>query len=69
MKQVRRIISEFVEYYNNQRMHQGICKIPDAEIVVKSGVIKKKQILSGSVPSLLPFKCLKMKKIIHGQIL
>jgi len=35
------IINVFVEYYNNQRMHQGINKIPDAEIMEKSGVIKK----------------------------
>lgn len=46
-KQVRKIISEFVEYYNNQRMHQGINKIPDAEILESFGVIKKMKILSG----------------------
>lgn len=46
-KQVRKIVSEFVEYYTNQRMHQGINKIPDSEIVESSGVIKKAQILSG----------------------
>ena len=46
-KQVRKIISDFVEYYNNQRMYQGINKIPDSEIVESSGVIKKTQILSG----------------------
>jgi putative transposase len=46
-KQVRRIISEYVEYYNFQRMHQGINKIPDAEIIENSGKIKKVQILSG----------------------
>ncbi len=46
-KQVRKIVSEFVEYYNNQRMHQGINKIPDADIVESTGVIKKTQILSG----------------------
>ena len=46
-KQIRKITSEFVEYYNNQRMHQGINKIPDAEIMEKSGVIKKMKILSG----------------------
>jgi hypothetical protein len=46
-KQVRRIISEYVEYYNYQRMHQGINKIPDAEIIENSGKIKKVQILSG----------------------
>jgi len=46
-KQVRNIISEYVAYYNNQRMHQGINKIPDAEIKESSGSIKKMQILSG----------------------
>jgi putative transposase len=46
-KQVRNIISEFIKYYNTRRMHQGINKIPDAEIDNISGTIKKKQILSG----------------------
>ena len=40
-KQVRNIVSEFIEYYNTRRMHQGIGKIPDAEIVESSGAIKK----------------------------
>ena len=46
-KQVRKIVSEFVLYYNNQRMHQGIDKIPDAEIVEGTGRIKKLPVLSG----------------------
>jgi putative transposase len=46
-KQVRNIISEFVEYYNTKRMHQGIDRIPDAEIQERSGVIGKEQILGG----------------------
>ena len=46
-KQVRNIVSEFVKYYNKQRMHQGINKIPDTDIVESSGVIKKAKILSG----------------------
>ncbi len=46
-KQVKNIISEFIEYYNTQRMHQGINKIPDAEIMDTPGTIKKIQILSG----------------------
>jgi len=46
-KQVRNIISGFVEYYNTQRMHQGIDKIPDAEIQERFGTIKKMKILSG----------------------
>ncbi len=46
-KQVQHIISEYVEYYNTKRMHQGINKIPDAEIHDHSGTIKKMKILSG----------------------
>ena len=46
-KQVRKIISEFVTYYNNQRMHQGINKIPDAEIEECTGNIRKLPVLSG----------------------
>ena len=46
-KQIKNIISEFIEYYNTQRMHQGISKIPDAEIMDTQGTIKKIQILSG----------------------
>ena len=45
--QIKYLVSEFVEYYNSKRMHQGIGKIPDAEIEEKSGAIKKEQILSG----------------------
>ncbi len=46
-KQVRKIVSEFALYYNNQRMHQGINKIPNAEIEECTGNIKKLPILSG----------------------
>jgi transposase len=46
-KQVRKIVSEFVTYYNNQRMHQGVDRIPDAEIVECTGSIKKLPVLSG----------------------
>ena len=46
-KQVRQIIKEYVNYYNIQRMHQGIDRIPDAEIQESSGTIKKMKILSG----------------------
>jgi putative transposase len=45
--QARNIVSEFVEYYNNQRMYQGINKIPNAEIQERSGAIKKMKNLSG----------------------
>ena len=37
-KQVRNIISKFVEYYNTKGMSQGIDKIPGAEIQEISGV-------------------------------
>lgn len=46
-KQVRKIVSEFIKYYNTQRMHQGINKMPDAEIDDIPGTIKKTQVLSG----------------------
>jgi putative transposase len=46
-KQVRQIIKEYVVYYNIQRMHKGIDKIPDAEIQESSRTIKKMKILSG----------------------
>ncbi len=46
-KQVQHIISEYVEYYHTQRMHQGINMIPDVEIHEHSGTIRKMKILSG----------------------
>ncbi len=46
-KQIRRIILEFIEYYNSKRIHQGINKVPDVEIEANPGVIKKMQIFSG----------------------
>ncbi len=46
-KQVRKIVYEFIAYYNAKRMHQGIDKIPGAEIIESSGTIKKMKILSG----------------------
>jgi hypothetical protein len=46
-KQIRNIISEFVEYYNTKKMHQGIDRIPGTEIQESSGVIEKEQILGG----------------------
>jgi len=45
-KQVKLIVSEFVKSYNSQRVHQGINKIPDAEIIESPGAIKKMKILS-----------------------
>jgi len=46
-KQVKNIIAEFIEDYNTKQIHQGINKIPDAEIHESSGSIKKIQVLSG----------------------
>jgi len=46
-KQVRNIIRQYVEYYNHQRPHQGINKIPVEKKVLSSGKIQKEQILGG----------------------
>lgn len=46
-KQVRKIIRSYVGYYNQQRPHQGINRIPATEIEFSTGAIKKKQILGG----------------------
>lgn len=46
-KQVRNIIRQYVEYYNHQRPHQGINKIPVEKKVLSSGNIQKDQILGG----------------------
>ena len=46
-KQVKKIVSDFVDYYNKFRVHQGIGKTPDDLPFNKSGVIKKKAILQG----------------------
>jgi putative transposase len=46
-KQVQNIIREFVDYYNNHRIHQGINDIPNGFTTSKFGTIKKKKILGG----------------------
>ena len=46
-KQVRKILSEYVEYYNHFRPHQGMGRIPDGECADKGGSIEKQQILGG----------------------
>jgi len=46
-KQIRKIISEYIDYYNNYRMHQGIGKTPVPLDFPEIGVIKKKSILGG----------------------
>ena len=47
-KQVYKIIKEFVHFYNNYRTHQGIDRIPNGDIPVGSGSIRKESILSGT---------------------
>jgi len=46
-KQIGKIVKEYVEYYNHQRPHQGINKIPNRELNQTSGIIKKEGILGG----------------------
>lgn len=46
-KQVRQIIKEYVKYYNHQRPHQGINKIPVGIIDSTTGIIKKEKTLGG----------------------
>ncbi len=47
-KQLRNIIKQYMEYYNNYRPHQGIKSIPDGRSPPqKSGIIKKKPLLFG----------------------
>ena len=46
-KQVRKIIRNYVSYYNEKRPHQGLGKIPAGKIVSATGKIKKEPILGG----------------------
>jgi hypothetical protein len=46
-KQIRKIIQSYVKYYNHQRPHQGINKIPAGEMRSTTGIIKKESILGG----------------------
>ena len=46
-KQVRKIIREYVDYYNHQRPHQGVGKIPDPKQPTGFGNIKKEPVLGG----------------------
>lgn len=46
-KQVRKIVKNYVEYYNHLRLHQGINKISDGEMNSTTGIIKQEQILGG----------------------
>ncbi len=46
-KQIRNIIKNYVDYYNNYRPHQGINRIPNGYSANTTGVIKSKSILGG----------------------
>ena len=46
-KQVRKIVQEYVDYYNHFRPHQGIDRIPDGENGFCFGTVRKKQVLDG----------------------
>ncbi len=44
-KQVKKIITDYIDYYNKFRVHQGIGKTPEESKFSKSGEIKKRSIL------------------------
>ena len=47
-KQLKNILTEYIDYYNSFRPHQGIDQqIPDGNSFRKDGIIKKKSILGG----------------------
>ena len=46
-KQVKNIIENYVRYYNNQRPHQGLNRIPENPILEKAERIHKESVLSG----------------------
>ena len=46
-KQVKNITQNYIRYYNSQRPHQGIDKIPENPEQNKTGIIKKDSVLSG----------------------
>lgn len=46
-KQIRNIISEYIEYYNTMRPHQAIGHIPDRHIQFGTGTIRKSSIVRG----------------------
>ena len=46
-KQVRGIVSEYVDYYNTMRPHQGIHRIPECGNIPAAGKILKKSVLWG----------------------
>ena len=46
-KQIKKIIREYIDYYNHNRPHQGIDRIPDGESCNNTGKIRKMKILGG----------------------
>lgn len=46
-KQIRKILSEYINYYNHLRPHQGIGGIPEKIFLDGAGSIKRRQILGG----------------------
>lgn len=46
-KQIRKIVKSYVEYYNHQRPHQGVVKIPAGNLLPGFGEIKKELVLGG----------------------
>jgi transposase InsO family protein len=46
-KQVRKIVKEYIVYYNSYRPHQGVGQIPDGNQSFTFGPIQKTQILGG----------------------
>ena len=47
-KQLKNILSEYIEYYNSLRPHQGIeQRIPDGNTFECEGVIKRKKVPGG----------------------
>ena len=47
-KQLKNILTEYIDYHNSLRPHQGIDQqIPDGSSFSKDGIIKKKNILGG----------------------
>ena len=46
-KQIRKIVLEYVDYYNHKRPHQGICKIPSQRELTGFGNIRKDPVLGG----------------------
>jgi hypothetical protein len=46
-KQVRKIVREYVAYYNHLRSHQGISRISEGVFLNGMGNIQKRQILGG----------------------